>query len=63
MEINLKKLIYNIIAFCIAGVIIYVPLLNYLNSSYSITYQQGVLWGIISGLLFTICMECFVQNR
>lgn len=58
LDMNALKIVaINVGIFCVSGVLLFAPLVNFLNRQLGknvppITYKIGLLWGICTGLLF-----------
>lgn len=59
MDIDLLKTFgITILIFGLAGVILFVPLVKFLcylkGTKPNLSYKHGLLWGVLTGILFTL---------
>jgi hypothetical protein len=56
----IKTFAMNIAIFAVCGLVLFVPLVNFINAQLGkpgrVAYKIGLLWGILSGLIFSLVM-------
>ncbi|MFT6765563.1 MAG: hypothetical protein ACJAZS_000441 [Alteromonas naphthalenivorans] len=56
----IKTFAMNIAIFAVGGLVLFVPLVNFINAQLGkpgrVSYKIGLLWGIISGFVFSLIM-------